>query len=272
MRRRLGLIGGLAATLWAAPAAGQDVTIGADAAFNSAYNWRGLSLTNKPVIQPDVWLTVYGFTGGVWANFEPTKYDGPTDISETGGVRSGIAEIDYWLEYGRTTGNVSWKAGWIAYAYNKNNAGIDNTFNTNEVYASLSLDNLSIAPTLAVWYDIDNVKGLFIQPSLSYPVAITPAFNINVTATAGISAGQEVNASKPTEGANFAKSGLAHADLGFSTSFSAGSVSIAPQFHVQWCNDDFVKATSLGHQHDVKFWGGVTLSWSQGLGASTESE
>jgi hypothetical protein len=74
----------LATVLWATPVTAQ-VTIGADAALNSAYNWRGLSLTNKPVIQPDLWLSAYGFTAGVWANIEPTKYDGATDISETGG-------------------------------------------------------------------------------------------------------------------------------------------------------------------------------------------
>jgi hypothetical protein len=263
----VGLIGGLAVTLWAAPAVAQ-VTIGADAAFNSAYNWRGLSLTNKPVIQPDLWLSAYGFTGGVWANVEPTKYDGATDISETGGVRSGIAEIDYWVEYGRTTGNVSWKAGWVAYTYNKNNAGLSDIYNTSEVYASASLGNLPFTPTLAAWYDIDNVKGLFIQPSVSYPVAVTPSLSINFTVTAGISAGQELNTSKLNEAYNFAKSGLAHTDLGASTSFSAGPVSIAPQFHVQWCNDDIVKISSIGHSSDVKVWGGVTLSWSSTLGGS----
>jgi len=267
MRGRLRLIGMLATVLWATPVTAQ-VTIGADAAFNSAYNWRGLSLTNKPVIQPDLWLSAYGFTAGVWANIEPTKYDGATDISETGGVRSGIAEIDYWIEYGRTTGNVSWKAGWVAYTYNKDNAFISDIFNTSEVYASASLGNLPFTPTLGVWYDIDNVKGLFIQPSVSYPVAVAPSLSINLTATAGISAGQEVNTSKPNEAANFAKSGLAHADLGASTSFSAGPLSIAPQFHVQWCKDDFVKVSSLGHTHTVKVWGGITLSWSRELGAT----
>lgn len=268
---RLRLVGGLALLVVGVvlPAAAQDASIGVDAAFNSAYNWRGLSLTNKPVLQPDVWLSVYGFTGGVWANIEPSKYDGATDLSETGGARSGIAEIDYWLEYGRTTGNVSWKAGWVAYTYNKNNAGIDNTFNTSEVYASASLGNLPVTPTLAAWYDIDNVKGLFIQPSVSIPVKVAPTFTLNLTATAGISAGQEVNTSKLTEGANFAKSGLAHADLGASTSFTAGVITFAPQLHVQWCHDDFVKVSSVGHQHSVKFWGGITLSWSQSLGGST---
>jgi hypothetical protein len=268
MQGKLGLIGGVVAALWAVPAVAQ-VSLGADVALNSAYNWRGVSLTNKPVIQPDAYISVAGFTAGVWANVEPTKYDGATDISEGGGARSGIAEIDYWVEYGRTTGVVSWTAGWVAYTYNKNNAGLNSTYNTSELYASASLDNLPFTPSLGVWYDIDNVKGLYVEPSVTYPIAVAPTVSLDVTLLAAISAGQEVNTSKPTEGANFANSGLAHADLGISTAFSAGPFSIAPVFHLQWCNDDFVKISSIGHSSSVKAWGGVTFSWAIDLGGSS---
>lgn len=267
MQGKLGLIGGVVAALWAVPAVAQ-VSVGADVALNSVYNWRGVSLTNKPVIQPDAYISVAGFTAGVWANVEPTKYD-TTDISEGGGARSGVAEIDYWVEYGRTTGIVSWTAGWVAYTYNKNNAGLDNTYNTSEVYASASLDNLPFTPSLGVWYDIDNVKGLYIEPSVTYPIAVAPTVSLDVTLLAAVSAGQEVNTSKPNEGANFANGGLAHADLGVTTSFSAGPFSIAPVFHLQWCNDDFVKVTSIGHTSSVKAWGGVTFSWAIDLGGGS---
>ena len=45
------VVAGLVAT--AAPAAAQ-VTVGADLGLFSSYVWRGISLTNKPVAQPDV--------------------------------------------------------------------------------------------------------------------------------------------------------------------------------------------------------------------------
>ena len=83
MKRRLGVAGGLAvlAALWAAPAAAQNVTIGADAAFLSHYVWRGLTYGNKiPVIQPDVWINVSGFTVGAWANLELSTCDGTDDL------------------------------------------------------------------------------------------------------------------------------------------------------------------------------------------------
>lgn len=269
MMRRLALAGGMvvAAALWAAPAAAQ-ATLGADVALNSHYVWRGLTFTNKPVIQPDVYLSFSGFTVGAWANVEPSKGDGADDLSENGGARSGIAEIDLWAEYGQSIGTASWKAGWIIYTFNKNNAAFDNSFDTHEVYGQVSLGSLPITPTLYVAYDLNKVKGLYLQPGVSYGVKASPALTITFTALAGISAGQEVNTSKPTEGANFAKSGLAHVDFGASTSLSAGPISIAPQFHVQWCNDDFTKIATPTTQHSTKIWGGITLSWSRALGAA----
>lgn len=273
MRSRVGLIGGFAAALWVAPAAAQSVTIGFDAALNSSYVWRGLTYTGKPVIQPDVWISAYGFTAGAWANIEPSNYGSATDattISENGTDGAGIAEIDGWIEYARTSGNVNWKLGWTIYTFDTNNSGFTAYFDTHEFYGQASISGLPVTPQLYVAYDVDKVKGAYIQPSLSYGVKASPNLTINLTVLAGISAGQEVNINDAS--ANFAKSGLAHMDFGASTSFAAGPISIAPQFHVQWCHDDLVKATSLGHQHDVKFWGGVTLSWSHGLGASSASE
>lgn len=268
--RKLQVAAGLAALalMTAVPAVAQ-VTIGADLGLNSNYNWRGLSLSNKPVLQPDVWLSVSGFTGGVWANVEPATCDGSNDICESGGTRSGIAEIDYWIEYARSFGNVSAKAGWVAYTYNKDNGYIDNTFNTSELYAQASIGGLPITPTLAVWYDIDYVKGAYFQGSVVYGIAATPAVTINLGVLAGLSAGQEISASDP--GANFFGSGLTHIDFSASTSLAAGPVSIAPSLHFQLSQDEFAKINGFdpaNQQKDTKIWFGVVLSWSRELGAT----
>ena len=268
---KLRVVGGLALLVAGAalPAAAQDASIGFDVGLNSNYNWRGLSLANKPVIQPDVWLSAYGLTGGVWASIEPSKYDGSNDLSETGGVRSGIAEIDYWVEYARSFANVNAKVGWVAYTYNKDNAGISNASNTSELYAQASLSNLPVTPTLAIWYDIDKVKGAYIQGQLVYGMKVAPTFTLNLGVLAGLSAGQEFSPSDPS--ANFAKSGLTHIDLSAGTSLSAGPLSIAPSFHFQISHDLATKvngADPANFQKDSKIWFGVTLSWSHGLGAS----
>ncbi len=265
--RKMRVAGGLAVLVVGAalPAAAQ-ATIGFDAAFNSAYVWRGLSYTNKPVLQPDVWLSVAGFTGGVWANVEPSSYTGASDLSENGTDGAGIAEIDGWIEYARASGNVNWKLGWTIYTFDTNKSGFTAFYDTHEFYGQASIGGLPFTPTLYAAYDVDKVKGLYLQPSISRAVAVSPKVSVTLTALAGISAGQEVSANDVS--ANFANSGLAHLDFGASTSFSAGSVSIAPQFHVQWCHDDFTKIASPTTQHSAKVWGGVTLSWSHALGAS----
>jgi hypothetical protein len=267
-------VGGLALLVVGAalPAAAQDASIGFDVGLNSNYNWRGLSLANKPVIQPDVWLSAYGLTGGFWFNVEPTKYDGTNDLSESGGIRSGVAEIDPWIEYARSFANVNAKVGWVAYWYNKNNGGIDNTANTSEIYGQISLSNLPVTPTLAVWYDIDKVKGAYIQGQLVYGVKVAPTFTLNLGALAGLSAGQEVSADPS---ANFAKSGLTHIDLSANTSLSAGSLSIVPSVHFQISHDPWTKingADPANGDKSSKIWFGVTLSWSHGLGPQSASE
>jgi hypothetical protein len=250
----------------AVPAAAQ-VTIGADAGLLSAYVWRGVSYTNKPVIQPDVWLSAYGVTVGAWANVEPSQYDGANDISEGGGVGSGIREIDLWVDYARTTGNASWKLGWTIYTFDTNDAGYTAIYDTHEFYGQLSLGGLPVTPTVYAAYDIGKVKGLYIQPSLTYGIAASPNLTINIGALAGISAGQELSASDPSY--NFAKSGLTHVDLSASTSFAAGPLSIAPAFHVQISNDQATKRNAVNKPDEgLKIWGGVTLSWSRALGAT----
>jgi len=262
----------VAAAAGAAPAAAQ-ATIGADVGLLSAYVWRGLAFSNPPVIQPDLWINVSGLTVGGWLSIEPGTYDGTNDISEGGGVGSGVREFDGWVEYGRTTANVTWKAGWIIYVFDMNDAGFTKQFDTHELYGQVSVGGLPITPTVYASYDLDKVKGAYIQPSLTYGVKASPLVTINLGALAGISAGQGVSATDAS--ANFLGNGLTHVDLSASTSIAAGAVSIAPSFHVQINRDRFTKFTGAEPQNldkGTKFWAGVTLSWSRALSSSKKAE
>jgi hypothetical protein len=261
----------LVATAWAVPAAAQ-VTVAANAAFASGYVWRGLTLSSKPVIQPDVSLTAHGLTVGAWANIEPSTYDGANDISQGGGTGSGVREFDAWVEYNRTTANVSWQLGWILYVFDMNDPppagrfGLYEAFDTHEFYGQVSLGGLPVTPTLYASYDADKVNGLYVEPSVAYGWKAAPKVTINLTGLAGFSAGQGVSADDFA--ANFAENGLTHVDLSASTSVAAGPVSIVPSFHFQISNDAFAKinGAELNNQDkDVKLWAGVTLSWSRAL-------
>ena len=78
--------------------------VGVDLDLFSSYVWRGLSLTNKPVAEPGVWISFpagnASITLGGWANIDLGAYDDPADdISESGGS-SGInlSEFDPYAE------------------------------------------------------------------------------------------------------------------------------------------------------------------------------
>jgi len=57
----------------------------ADLGLNSQYIWRGVTSTNRFVVQPTLTLTLpvrgLAFSAGAWGNIEPIRYDGPRDIS-----------------------------------------------------------------------------------------------------------------------------------------------------------------------------------------------
>jgi hypothetical protein len=92
----LGLALGLASTATA------QVTLGADAAFNNAYVWRGLSLTNNFVIQPDLYLSIPISSTSLTAGGQTSSPASTTmqhDISEGGGLAGpDLTEFDWWAE------------------------------------------------------------------------------------------------------------------------------------------------------------------------------
>jgi uncharacterized protein (TIGR02001 family) len=253
-----------------APAAAQ-VSLTADAGFFNAYVWRGVSLTNQFVAEPDLYLTVPAGGGsavfGGWSNVDLGRYNTGGDLSEGGGVTSlDVTEIDLWAEYGHPLASkLAGTAGLLTYLY-PNTSGLTNAVNrTVEVYGKLQATGVPLAPKLAAWYDVDKVKGAYLEASVSQAVSGIPRFPITFGALAGFSAGQGVNSSDPTEVANFAGNGFTHLDLSATGALAAGPVTIAPTVHFYVLNDELTKVTRPGQTHDVKAWAGATLTWSRPL-------
>jgi hypothetical protein len=271
--KRVFVLGGVVAALATAAPASAQVTLGWDVAGFSSYVWRGLHLSSKPVIQPDAYLTVplgkASLTAGGWGNVELGKYDPPA-IGEGGGAASfDLTEFDWWGEIGIPVGIATITGGATGYIY-PNDFGLTKANNTVEVYGKVALD-VPLNPKLSVYYDVDKIKGAYIEGSISHGVPLGAA-TLTVGALAGFSAGQEVNTSKPSELANFSESGHTHLDLSAAVGFSAGPLSITPSLHLVHANDEFTKFTSINKKHDMKLWGGVTISWSKALGAKEEAK
>jgi Bacterial protein of unknown function (Gcw_chp) len=267
----------------ATPAAAQ--TVGADLALFSSYVWRGLSLTNKPVAQPDLYVTFpagkASVTLGGWANIDLGKYDNPEkDFVESGGSSAfNFAEFDPWAEISYTVGKATLTGGATAYIYpNKATAPLPaftSDFNTVEVYGKVAFD-APLSPKIAAWYDVDKVKGLYVEGSVSHSLPLGEKNSLTLGALAGFNAGQDANFDSngvpQSEFFNFSDNGFTHLDLSAGIPLTAGSVSINPAVHFLVNGDDFTKSTSPTKTHDVKVWGGVTLSWSKSYGAAAEEE
>jgi hypothetical protein len=259
----------LLAALSGPGAASGQVTLTGDAGAFNAYVWRAVTLTNKFVLQPDLYLTVPAGGGSVvlggWGSIDAGRYDHPAnDLSEGGGTSSfNATEIDLWAEYSRGLGStLTGTFGGILYLF-PNQAGLTDSLNrTVEVYGKLQA-GVPLSPKLAAWYDVDKVKGLYLEGSIAQPVTGIPGFPVTLGALAGFSASQGINEDDPTEIANFARNTLTHVDLSASGALSAGPVTISPALHFLILNDDFARVTKPAVTKDVKAWAGVTLTWSK---------
>lgn len=255
----------------AAPAAAQG-EFGITASFFSSYVWRGLSLTNKPVLQPDISLSLplgaASLTVGGWGNVELGSYDGEDDITQGGGSSFNLSEFDPYAEIGFSAGKAEIALGGIGYIYpNEDDAPANSDINTFEVYGTIGL-GVPLNPTLAVYYDVSKVKGLYVEGSISHDIPLGPKA-LTLGALVGYSSSMKPSADD--ESANFSDDGLTHVDLSAEIELSAGPFSITPTVHGIFGIDDWTKI-SKATATDTKFkvWGGVSISWGKSFGAKAE--
>jgi hypothetical protein len=272
--------------LLAVPArtAAAQTEIGAQLDLFSAYVWRGLSLTNKPVAQPDVYISFpagnASITAGGWANIELGKYDDPeNDISESGGLSAfNLAEFNPYAEVSFSTGKTSLTGGIIGYIYPNDlddapndGAALDSDANTWEVYGTVGFD-VPLAPEFSLYYDIDKIKGAYLEGSVSHSLPLGEAHTLDLGGLIGFNAGQGIG-DDLDESFNFEDNGLTHVDLSAGVPLTAGIFSITPVIHFQINGDEFTKFHSPDSDgSDVKLWGGVSISWSNAVEEEEEEE
>ncbi len=121
--------------------------------FASAYVWRGITFTDGAVFQPSVTASHdSGLAINVWGNL---------DIDDANDQSGEFNEIDLTASYGFESDLVSAEVGFIEYLFpNTPFAG------TREVYVTLGWDS-PVAPTVSVYYDIDEVKDYYANIGLS---------------------------------------------------------------------------------------------------------
>jgi hypothetical protein len=253
--------------------AGAQATVGADLGLFSGYIWRGISVTNRPVGQPNLYVAFpagnASVTVGGWANVDLGRYDDTDDFSQSGGVSGfNLSEFDPWAEVSVPVGKATLAGGVVGYVF-PNDFGATDDFNTWEMYGKVGL-SVPLSPKLAVYYDFDKVNGAYIEGTVGHSVPLG-SLSLNLGALAGLSAGQ-AEADDPEELNNFSENGFTHLDLSAGVPFTAGIFSITPVIHFLVNGAENTKLTSPGEMSDVKLWGGLTISWSRALGTPATSE
>ena len=148
--------------------AAAQTEVGAQLDLFSSYVWRGVSLTNKPVMQPDLWVSFpagnASITIGGWSSIDLGQYDDPDDdISESGGLSAfNYAEFDPYAEVSFTTRKTTITGGITAYIYPNDvdeapNGGLGSGSNTWEAYGKVGFD-VPLAPEFSIYYDFEKVS------------------------------------------------------------------------------------------------------------------
>ncbi len=272
-RRWCGLVG-LATVSLTTPLLSQ-LGVGGDLTVPNRYVWRGITRSQGWAVQPSAFLGTGGvrdsLRAGLWMSLD-LKGRRPDQLSDRGPGRAGLTETNLWVHYQREQGSVSLALGSISYRFRNDGplARRNRSWNTTELYASVQARGTRPALRLEAWWDVDRVRGGYLEGSGGVPVLGniegTPFWAIYLRALAGYSAGQERNRGRPSEMAYFTSAGLTHALFSVSSNVAIPGVKIRQvgegaallvDFNAQVNRDRATKVTNAAAppaEKRIKFW------------------
>ncbi len=160
---------------WLSPTQGQEAppALGVDAYLNSRYVWRSLVFDPDPVLQTDVWMQVRGITLTFWGNLDLTDADGQFSgqfnewdtFLETAFCNCGGLTLGGGLYYNSFPGSSGWGSS------------------TAEIGGWVSGSSLPAAPTVAAFWDVWQLHGVYANLSLSQTLPAGPGTFCFTTST-----------------------------------------------------------------------------------------
>jgi hypothetical protein len=133
-----------------------DIAFEVTADYFGKYVWRGQNLSDDPVLQPGVSLSIGGLTAGWWGSIDTTKINGNSGE---------FVEHDWSLDY---SGDVPFVDG-VGYSVGVINYYFPSADDTTEVYWGFGFD-LPMSPSVTVYHDVDDVQGTYISTGVGHSV------------------------------------------------------------------------------------------------------
>lgn len=148
---RMGLAMVLLSRLILPTVSAQEISV--DSSIKSGYAWRGKTVSDVPVFQPRISFTGSYLYAEVWGNME---------LADDNNQAFEFNDVQYTLGLEKQWGRVFFSSGLIHYTH----PGLE-TPDTSEVYLGMTTTT-RFSPTVIIYRDIDEIKGTYIQFSISH--------------------------------------------------------------------------------------------------------
>ena len=221
----------------------------------SAYVWRGIVVTDKPVAQPNATISSHGFSLNTWANYNFTDAYSQETKNE-------ISEVDFTLSYSQVVGPVTLGGGYAEYVYpHQTVVGADGKASaapgTREVQVNASLASIPLAPTLTLVRDVNEIDGFYASISFSQNVKLTDQYSLALGFSTG--AGDK-DYNEGYFGTKKTKLNDGNVSASLPIPLSA-TVTLTPIVQYTWLWDSEIRGQSKSlYKDDSALWGGVTLA------------
>ena len=120
------------------------------------YVWRGMPLTDGPVLQSSYTFSAKNVSFNIWQN---------VDLDNSNGVPGAVSEHDYTLGYEFTAGNATVSLGLLCYTF----PGLGDP--TTEIIVGASFD-VPGEPSITLYQDVDNLEGLYASIGAGHSFAL----------------------------------------------------------------------------------------------------
>ncbi|MFH1593222.1 MAG: hypothetical protein ABID09_00825 [Candidatus Omnitrophota bacterium] len=209
--------------------------------FETKYVWRGQTLLDDYVMQPEASIGKYGFTFSVWGNYDTGVADKLTEWDYTFDYTFNIGDAREALNMGddllHFVDPLSVSSGYILYTFPHLSG---EAFESHEFYWGLAYDIL-LQPFITVYYDFDDGRGAYLEFGGSHTFEFQDGITADVGITTGYNAGQW------------------RYDKSFSNLLFSGEVSI-PFLKYFSVSPNVNYSLALDDQYHSEFYGGVKVS------------